>query len=102
LSARIVLYGKSRDEIAELTARMPAPRLIDLLYQHVTLEPFFSPDQVAKARGMTKRQIVARCKDGRIAGHKPLENGWRIPHSAVLEWDEQTAVKLMAAPVGAD
>lgn len=94
MSAKIILYGKSREEIAELTRRMPTDRLVDLLFQHVTLEPFFSPGMVAKARGMTKRQIVARCQDGRLRAHKPMTNGWRIPITGVSEWDAQTAVKL--------
>lgn len=97
MSEKIVLYGKSRTEIEELTVRMSYSRLLDLFYQHVTLEPFFSSAMVAKARGMTKRQVVARCQDGRLRAHKPMTNGWRIPITAVQEWDAQTAVKLTQA-----
>lgn len=94
MSAKIVLYGKSREEIAELTEGMTRSRLLDLLFLHATLEPKFSPRTVAKANEMTQRQIVARCQDGRIPAHKPMENGWRIPMSAVWAWDAATAVKL--------
>lgn len=95
MSEKIDLRGKSRDEIAELTKRWKPDRFVAALHELATIEPFFSPRTVAKAREMSPRVIAELCRSGVIRAHRPLENGWRIPLSAVREWDGRTAVDLI-------
>jgi hypothetical protein len=92
MSAKIDLRGKSREEISELTKRWRHDQYVDAIYQLATIEPFFSPRTVAKARESSPRVIADLCRNGTIQAHKLSDNVWRIPLSAILAWDRATAV----------
>lgn len=92
------LAGKSHQEIAHLTRNLTREQLVEELYQLATLEPHYSPGTIAAAREMSKRKIVELIQKGVIPGaHKPLENGWRVSHSGVRQWDAQTQVTEVAS-----
>jgi hypothetical protein len=97
MSDKLNLIGLSRDRIAAALARKRHDELIDIIAELATLEPHFSPRTVARARGLSQRRIVAMCRSQTLRAHKPLPNGWRIPLSAIHEWDAQTAVAIETA-----
>lgn len=87
------LFGKSQEEIAHLVRNKRHDEMVQLLYQHASLEPHFSARTIAAAREMSKRRIVGLMQSGGIRpAHKPMVNGWRASLSAVREWDERTRV----------
>jgi len=90
---RAELTGKSRDEIAAALKHKRHGQLIDLIADLVTLETFFTPEEIARARKIGARAIKAMIKAGQIRAHKPLANGYRVPRSAVDEWDAKTALR---------
>lgn len=94
MSAKIDVMGKTREQLGDLLGRKRPAELIDIIHELATLEPFFSPRTIARARGMSKRRIVKMCKDQELRAHKPSPNNYRVPLSAVREWDANTAVKL--------
>ena len=94
MSAKINVIGKSREEIDQALRHKRPEELLDIISELATLEPFFSPRTIAAARGISQRRLVAMCKNRTIRAHKISENNWRVPLSAVREWDENTAVKL--------
>lgn len=94
MSAKIQVIGKSREAIATALRKKRTEELFDIIYELATLEPFFSPRTIAQARGISQRRIVALCQARTLRAHKISDNNWRVPLSAVREWDENTAVKL--------
>lgn len=87
------LVGKSPEQIdLELASVRKRDRLIRIIKELAVLESFFSPEQVADKRGITVASVMARIKDGRLRAHLVSHNRWRIPLSAVHEWDEKTLV----------
>lgn len=74
-----LLSGKERSELV---------RMIKFLS---VAEVFFTPAELAKARRLPRRTVVELCKRGEIRAHRVLSNRWRIPLSAVHEWDRNTA-----------
>lgn len=99
MSAKTNLIGKSREQIAQLTRHKRHEEMVDLLYLYTTLEPHYSPRDIAVARGVQLRRVVAMCRAGTLRAHKPSEKCWRVPLSAVLEWDRQTAVTLIESDI---
>jgi excisionase family DNA binding protein len=89
---RMNLIGKSREQIEQATKDLKRHELIDLLYSLATCEPMFKPQEIAARRGMSKQSILKLIKRGVLRAHKPLENAYRVPLSAIREWDAQTAV----------
>ncbi|MEO6969873.1 MAG: hypothetical protein ABI217_03140 [Chthoniobacterales bacterium] len=86
------LIGKSYKEIETAVKGVKRARLVDLLKLHVTLEPFFSPEQIAKARQISIAAVMHRIKVTRQLRAYLIGNRWRVPLSAVRDWDSQTRV----------
>lgn len=101
MSAKIQVIGKSREAIGQALRHKRPEELLDIIYELATLEPFFSPRTIAAARGVQLRRVVAMCRAGELRAHKPSEKVWRVPLSAVREWDANTAVTLSTNGNGA-
>lgn len=88
------VIGKSREEIAKAIRHKTREELSNLIYHLETIEPHFSPKTIAFARALGPRMIVAKIQNGEIArAHRPTLKGWRVPLSAIREWDEQTSIR---------
>lgn len=88
------LPADSAKELDRLLRRKERHELHRLIAQLATLEVFFTPAEVAKARRLPPRTVSELCKRGEIRAHQPLSKRWRIPLSAVREWDRNTAIAL--------
>ena len=97
---RVNLVGKSRGEIEHATRDKSRPELVNLLYELASVEPMFTPQQIAELRHLSKDTVLDLIRRGRIRAHKPLENGLRIPLSAVQDWDAATALFFDCEPNG--
>jgi excisionase family DNA binding protein len=86
------LAGKSREQIERATQHWQRHELIDALFKLANCEPWFSPQQVAALRGVSKYKVIDLIRSGVLRAHKPLDNQYRIPLSAVREWDRETAL----------
>lgn len=86
------LIGKSYEEIEHRLSGMKRDRLVKVIQQLATLEPHFSPEQLAGFRGLTVKAILKRIHEHRLRAHIPSHNRYRIPRSAVEEWDASTRV----------
>jgi hypothetical protein len=86
------LVGKSREQIEQALRNKKRGDLLDVIYSLATMEPMFSPKEIAVRRQMTKRRVVQLIKDGTLRAHKPLENALRVPLSAIREWDANTQI----------
>jgi excisionase family DNA binding protein len=84
------LTGKTKEQIAKAVEGKTREELIELLYSLASLEPMFSPEEVASRRDMSKRSILRLVKRGVLKAHKPFQNGVRIPLSTIREWDLNT------------
>lgn len=85
------LIGKSYQEIETAVHGIKRIRLVDELKKLATLEPYFSPAQIAKARQISIQAVMTRIRRGQIRAHL-IGNRWRVPLSAVRDWDGQTRV----------
>lgn len=90
------LLGKTLEQITQATKDLSRDELLELLYRHVSIEPHFKISEVASARRMTKDAVMARIHAGEIPPptHRPLDNAYRIPLSAIRSWDTSTALNL--------
>jgi len=88
------LVGKTREQIAAAVRDKTHSELVDLLYEHVTLEPHFKAQEIADRRRMSKSTILDLVKRGVLRAHKTCDTQLRIPLSAVREWDAETALTL--------
>jgi excisionase family DNA binding protein len=89
--------NKTREEIAKLLEKTPRPELYDLIYDLSSLEPHFSPAEVAARRGLKKHTILKLCRERKIGFHVPTGRDYRIPLSVMLEFDRKTFIPPKAA-----
>lgn len=87
------LTGKSYEDIAERLRGMKRDRLVKIIQQLATLEPHFSPEQIAAARGLPVKAILQRIRENQVRAHMPAHNRYRVPRSAVEAWDTRTLIK---------
>lgn len=88
----INLVGKSLEQIREATKDWSRHELQTAIYKLASCEPWFSPQELAALRGVSKFKIVELIRAGVLRAHKPLDNAYRIPLSGIHEWDRQTAL----------
>jgi hypothetical protein len=94
------LAGKTREEIAEATRNKTRSELVDLLYEHATFEPMFTPQEIATRRRISRKMVLQKIRAGEIRrAHMPLDNRIRVPLSAIREWDGETALAIERTPV---
>jgi len=91
-SPAVKVLGKSREDIETTTRNYARHELLDLIYSLATCEPHLKVSDVAARRGMSKQKVLQLVRNGKLRAHKPLENGIRIPLSAVRAWDANTAL----------
>lgn len=84
------VLGKSRDEIQRLTSDYSRPELVDLIYKLSSLEPMFTPLEVAKARQIAVATVRELIQKQKLRAHR-VGQEWRIPLSAIQEWDASTS-----------
>jgi len=88
------LIGKTRDQIERALADKDRPALLDVIYKLTTLEPHFTISDVARARKLSRGAILDKLRTGAIKrAHRPLKNAYRIPLSALQDWDRSTQCK---------
>lgn len=85
------LIGKSPEQIEEMLRGVKRDRLIRIIQELTSLEPFFSPEQVGRARGITIASVMKKVRANELRAHL-LGNRWRIPLSALKHWDRTTMV----------
>lgn len=84
------LAGKTKEEIVKAVEGKTRAELIEILYSLASLEPMFSPEEVATRRDISKRSVLRLVKRGVLKAHKPFSNGFRIPLSSIRDWDQNT------------
>jgi hypothetical protein len=91
---RIDVVGKSREEIDALLAKTPRETLLQIIYRLATLEPHFSVREFAALRRLRRDTVLALIRDKKIKPiHTPTDRGdYRIPLSAVRDFDQRTAI----------
>jgi hypothetical protein len=89
---RTNVVGKPPKEIARLTTNLRRRDLLDLLSRAVSLDVFFTAGEIAAARKMPKRAVLAAMKSGELPAHKPTPNRWLASLQAIREWDKRTAI----------
>lgn len=88
------IVGKTRQQIEEATRKLKRKQLIALLHQHVTIEPKFTPEQIAQANRLTPRVVRKLMRAGTLPAHEPVVNQLRSSLSQIRSWDENTALTL--------
>lgn len=93
------VIGKSREEIGEVLKSTPRQELLDIICALATPEPHYSPREIAQRRGLKKETILRLIREGVIAPvHAPTGKDYRIPLSAIRDWDKRTAIHASARP----
>ena len=94
------LSGKSREEIDRALARKTRAELIDLIFSLSTIEPHFTPGEIARRSGMTKRTILADIHAGRFGGEffKRSPNRITVSAAGVNAWRESFRVVVPFSP----
>lgn len=90
------LIGESLEKITYLLRNLRREEIIFLLFKHVSLEPHFTAKQIAAARCIGVRKVLALMRSGDITpAHKAgRTNSWTAPLSAIRRYDDKTAIKL--------
>jgi len=88
------LAGKSREEVDRALAGKTKGELIDIIYSLSTIEPHFTPTEIASRSGMTKRTILADIHAGRFGGEffKRSPNQVTVSAAGVNAWRESFRV----------
>lgn len=86
------LLGKTREQIEKATKDCDRRQLVNLIYSLATLEPHFTPRQVAERRALSVDTILRKVRSGELPAHRPAEKQIRIPLSSVEAWDRHTAL----------
>jgi hypothetical protein len=90
------LSGRSREEIDRALARKTRAELIDLIYSLSTIEPHFTPAEIANRSGMTKRTVLADIHAGKFGGeyYKRAGNQITVSASGVNAWRRSFCVEV--------
>lgn len=94
----IDLTGKSREQIERALAHKRRNELLDLIFSLITFEPHFSVATFAQRRQLTRATVLRLIRERILHAHLPTGNGYRIPLSAIRDFDRRTAV-CIAEPV---
>lgn len=86
------LVGKTYQEIEAAVHGLKRDQLIAIIQELAGGEPFFSPEQISRLRGISRANVMRRIRARLLRAHMPVHNRWRVPLSALREWDEQTRV----------
>lgn len=91
---RLDLRNKSTEEIEEMLSNAPRKRLLSIIRGLVALEPHFSVQEFAQARRLKRETVLGLIRDKKIKPvHTPTDRGdYRIPLSAVQDFDQRTAI----------
>jgi hypothetical protein len=94
------LSGKSREEIDQALARKTRAELVDLIYALSTIEPHFTPSEIASRSGMTKRTILSDIHAGRFGGQffKRSPNQITVSAAGVNAWRESFRIVVPPSP----
>jgi hypothetical protein len=90
------LAGKSREEIQRAVVGKTRAELIDIIFALSTVEPHFTPAEIASRSGMTKRTILADIHAGRFGGEyfKRSPNQITVSASGVNAWRRSFRVEV--------
>ena len=92
----MTLCGKDREAIDRILAGKTRTELIDLIFSLSTIEPHFTPSEIARRSGMSKRTILADIHAGRFNGeyYKRAENQITVSASGVNAWRRSFRVEV--------
>jgi hypothetical protein len=90
----MTLRGLTRDQLEIRLARKERGELLDLIHRLANLETFYTPAEIAEARRMRATTVLELMKAGTIRSHLCAHNRYRAPLSAVMAWDDETALNL--------
>jgi hypothetical protein len=90
------LSGRSREEIDRALAHKTRVELIDVIYSLSTIEPHFTPAEIANRSGMTKRTVLADIRAGKFGGeyYKRSPNRITVSAAGVNAWRESFRVEV--------
>jgi hypothetical protein len=90
------LSGKSREEIDRALSGKTRAELIDTIYSLSTIEPHFTPTEIAQRSGMTKRTVLCDIHAGRFNGeyYKRAGNQITVSASGVNAWRRSFRVEV--------
>jgi hypothetical protein len=90
------LSGKGREDIARILATKTRAELLDIIFSLATVEQHFTPAEIARRSGMTKRTVLADIHKGRFGGeyYKRAANQITVSASGVNAWRRSFCVKV--------
>lgn len=74
--------GKSRKEIKAALASKTRDQLVDIIFSLAVVEQHFTPSEIARRSGMTKRTVLSDIHKGRFNGEYYKRAGNQITVSA--------------------
>lgn len=88
------LRNKTPEEVQQTLAKTPRRTLVRMIYRLLTLEPHFSVQEFAQARGLKRDTVLSLIREKKIRPvHVPTDRGdYRIPLSAAEDFDRRTAI----------
>ena len=80
--------GKSREQIAQELVGRPREELIDIIFSLAVVEQHFTPSEIARRSGLTKRTVLSDIHKGRFDGeyYKRAGNQITVSASGVNVW----------------
>jgi hypothetical protein len=90
------LPANSREEIGRALAGKTPDELIDIIYSLTVVEQHFTPAEIARRSGMTKRTVLADIHKGRFNGeyYKRAGNQITVSASGVNAWRRSFRVEV--------
>jgi hypothetical protein len=94
------LSGKSREDIARALATKTRAELLDIIFSLATVEQHFTPREIARRSGITKRTILADIHAGKFGGeyYKRSPNRISVSAAGVNAWRESFRVVVPPSP----
>jgi hypothetical protein len=90
------LSGKSREDIVRILAAKTRAELLDIIFSLLIVEQHFTPAEIARRSGMTKRTVLADIHKGRFGGeyYKRAGNQITVSASGVNAWRRSFCVEV--------
>ena len=92
----INLTGKTKEQIEKALKDAPRSRLIDIIAEVATVEPWFRPSEIARRRRMNVRDVRKAMKAGKLGGgyFRRAGNVMLASASGIAAWDRSLFVRV--------
>lgn len=87
------LAGKTREALEATLQHKRRAELLDLIFSLINFEPHVTVETFAARRQMEPATVRRLIRDRKLRAHMPVTGKYRIPLSAIADFDQRTALE---------